>query len=252
MSKDLLTAAYLSTARALVRAILLLVGRLEVRGQENVPPAGPFILVANHLSTIDAPLILAAFPGQQLRVFAGHKWRRHPIIGPLLGLAGAIWVKRGQVDRRALAAAIKALEGGAALGMAPEGTRSRSHVLQRARNGAAFIASRAGVPLLPVGIINTDRFQENLLRLRRSHFQINIGRPFELPDLGTHPDSRRLAAYSELIMAHIACLLPERYHGLYADSPALAALQAGRPAWPAACQAAGIQESADTASPALE
>lgn len=246
MSQNRFTAAYLSLARLLVRAIVALVGRLEIRGQENVPSAGPFILVANHVSKTDAPLALLAFRHHRLRVFAASKWRGNPLFGPLLSLAGAIWVKRGEVDRKALNAALQALQGGEVLGMAPEGTRSRTGVLQRARQGAAYLASHARAPVLPVGIVNSDLFQGNLLRLRRTVFQINIGEPFELPDVGRRPRMKEMAAYTELIMAHIAHLLPKRYHGYYADSQALAALRAGQSPWPAACEAAGLDLTTPT------
>ena len=177
-----------------------------------------------------------------MRVFAASKWRTHPLFGQLLGLSGAIWVRRGEVDRVALAEAVVALKRGEVLGMAPEGTRSRSGVLQRARQGAAYIASRADVPLLPIGLANSDRFLPNVKRLRRTTFQVRIGKPFTLPRFGQRARSRELDAYTELIMAQIADLLPERYHGYYADSPVLAALRSGGDPWLAACQVAGLEE----------
>lgn len=235
------TMAYLSLLKLVVRVILAFVGTLEVKGKQNLPPSGPYLVVTNHLSKVDVALVLVALPQQRMRVFAASKWRRNPLFGPLLALSGAIFVKRGEVDRQALRAAVGALHNGESLGMAPEGTRSRTHVLQKGRQGPAYIASRAQIPLIPIGIINSDQFQTNILRLRRTAFQMNIGRPFELPDLGQRPKSKDLGAYTELIMAHIAALLPERYHGYYADSPALAALQAGEDPWPAACQVVGLE-----------
>jgi hypothetical protein len=69
---------------------------------------------------------------------------------------------------------------------------------------------------------------------------IVIGQPFELPDLGYRPKPRDLEAFTELIMVHIASLLPERYHGYYAGHPALTALKAGQDPWTPISQTAGL------------
>ena len=249
MSRERLELAFMDFARLLVRVLLAVLGRLEIHGQENIPPHGPYIVVANHLSKTDSPITMLALPRQRMHVFAAHKWRRNPLFGPLLSLSGAIFVKRGQVDRKALRTATEVLQRGEILGMAPEGTRSKSGVLQKARRGAAYLASQARVPLLPIGISNSDRFQDNLLHLRRTTFRVNIGPPFELPDLGHKPTIRELNALSELIMVHIANLLPEHYHGHYAGSPALAALREAGDPWPAACRAAGLDLPSNSASP---
>jgi 1-acyl-sn-glycerol-3-phosphate acyltransferase len=89
-------------------------------------------------------------------------------------------------------------------------------------------------------VINSDKFLENLMQLRRTDLEIHIGQPFLLPDLGHKPKGKELEACTELIMGHIAALLPERYHGYYADSPVLTALRAGRDPWSAAQRAAGL------------
>jgi 1-acyl-sn-glycerol-3-phosphate acyltransferase len=236
------TAAYMTVVRAMVGLIAAVVARFKVVGLDNLPPGGPYVIVTNHLSKVDVGVVLLAFPRQRMRVFAADKWRAHPLFGPILGLSGAIWVRRGEVDRKALREALKALEVGQVLGMAPEGTRSRTGVLQKGRQGPAYLASHAGVPLVPVGIINSDRLQSNLLRLRRTDLRVVIGRPFELPNPGNGPKSKELSACTELIMAHIANLLPERYHGVYAGSPVLSAVRAGEDAWAAACAVVGLED----------
>ncbi|GMQ77797.1 MAG: lysophospholipid acyltransferase family protein [Anaerolineae bacterium] len=217
--------------RLIVRIILPFVGPLRVTGQRNIPKAGPYIVAVNHMSKADPPLVLIALPGTTLKFFAGEKWERHLIFGPLMRWAGAIYINRGAVDRRALREALHDLEEGCVFGLAPEGTRSRIGKLLPARDGAAYLATRAKVPILPIGIVNTDQIDRNLRRLRRTPIEVRIGKLFQLPEIEKRPKSSELAAYTHYIMIHIAALLPERHWGYYDDSPALKALIDGEDPW---------------------
>lgn len=237
--------------RGLLNFILLIVGSNRVSGREHVPPGGPFIIVTNHMSMVDAPLLYITFPGMRLRFFAGEKWERHILFGPIMRAVGAIYINRGEVDRRALREALQALEKGSIFGLAPEGTRSKVRKLIEAKDGAAYLASRAQVPVLPVGVVNTDRVWPNLLRLRRTRLETHVGKPFLLP-IGKRAKGAELEAATHLIMVHIANLLPQRYHGYYADSPALAALQRGEDPWPYCLAAAGLAQPDMPPAPAQE
>ena len=218
--------------RLIVRIILPFVGPLRVTEQGYIPEAGPYIVAVNHMSKADPPLLLIAMPGSTLRFFAGENWERHLIIGPLMRWAGAIYINRGEVDRRALREALHSLAEGSVFGLAPEGTRSRIGKLIPARDGAAYLATRANVPILPIGIVNTDQIDRNLRRLRRTPMEVRIGKSFRLPKLERRPMRTELAAYTHFIMIHIAALLPERNWGYYDDSPALIALIDGEDPWP--------------------
>ncbi|MGH2537306.1 MAG: lysophospholipid acyltransferase family protein [Candidatus Promineifilaceae bacterium] len=218
--------------RAIVRIVLALVGSLKVSGREHVPAAGPYIVVVNHMSKADPPLLYLGLPPTRMRFFAAEKWRRHPLFGPLMGWAGAVFVNREEVDRPALRQALKALDAGEVFGLAPEGTRSNVGALIPAREGAAYLASRAGVPILPAALANTDRFGHNLKRLRRTRFELRFGPPFRLPEPNSRVRAAELEAHTHLVMAHIAALLPAHHRGYYADSPALAALLQGEDPWP--------------------
>lgn len=227
--------------RGFIHFLRLLLGSIEVTGSENIPNSGPYIVVVNHMSKADPPLLFIAFPPMRMRFFAGEKWESHLLFGPIMKAVGAIYINRGEVDRTALRQAMEALKNGSVFGLAPEGTRSRVGRLIEAKDGAAYLASRSGVPILPVGVINTDVVGENVKRLRRTEFKVHIGEPFMLPDVGRRAKGKILEAYTHMIMVHIAALLPERYHGYYEGSPALAALQNGEDPWPYCLQVVGAQ-----------
>ena len=200
-------------------------------GRENLPPEGPYMICANHMSFWDTQAILVGMPIVPWKLFAKGEWRNHPIAGPVLRKSGAIFVNRGEADRQAIKEAMEAIEAGHVFGIAPEGTRSKTQQLIEAKDGASYLASRAHIPIVPIAVINTDEWQTNIRRLRWTELKIVIGEPFYLPDLGRRVKSRDLPLFTHLIMVKIAALLPARYHGFYADSPALAALQRGEDPW---------------------
>lgn len=201
--------------KAIIRYLLLLVIRLEVHGRENFPEEGAYIVAPNHISAFDTPTLLIVIP-HMARAFAAEKHRHHPFYAPLLTIMRSIWVRRGEVDRRAIREALEALEQGDVLGVAPEGTRARGpYALQPGKTGVAYLATRADVPVVPVGITGTERVKENLPRLRCTHVQVNVGEPIHLPKSG-RVSGAKLDEYTELIMHRIAALLPEEYRGVYA------------------------------------
>lgn len=229
-----------SILRGIVNIMIIFFVDLKIRGTQNVPEGGPYIIAVNHMSKADPPLLLVAFPGVHLRFFAAEKWNKHIIFGPLLKWGGGIFINRGEVDRRALSQALKALGDGSIFGLAPEGTRSRVGALIRARDGAAYLATRANVPVLPVGVVDTDILGFNMSRFKRTELQVNIGEPFSLPGNGQRAKGSELSAYTHLIMVHIAALLPEKHWGYYADSPALKAYLASEDPWPYCLAAEGL------------
>lgn len=233
------SALLIELERLFIKALLFFFGKLTVIGTENIPEEGPYILAINHMSKADPPLVLLSWPEARIRFFAAEKWEKHIIFGPLMKYSGAVYINRGEVDRKALRAALEALREGEVFGVAPEGTRSRVGALIQARDGTAYLASRARVPIVPVGLVNTDVLGSNMAHLRRTQMETRIGKPFYLPLTTERPKSRELTAYTHLIMVHIAAMIPERYWGFYADSPALAALMKGEDPWPHCVQVAG-------------
>lgn len=203
--------------KKLVQWLFPLLARIQVLGRENFPPSGPYILTTNHLSAYDPPLLMAVCP-HTIRAFAASKHRRNPFYALVLTMAGSIWVRRGEIDREALSGAMKVLERGEVLGMAPEGTRARKiYGLQPGKTGAAYLATRADVPIVPVGLTGTEKIKQNILRLRRTDITLTVGEPFRLPESG-RVCGPKLDEYTEIIMHRIAALLPPEYRGVYNES----------------------------------
>lgn len=186
----------------------------EVVGLHHLPATGPYLVVVNHLSIADPPMVFINIK-QKMVMFAADKWARVPGIRQLAEAVGVIWVARGEADLTAIKAALNVLKSGGIMGMAPEGTRSRTGALQAAKTGAAYLADRAGVPIVPIAITGTEAFQANLKRWRRTPVRFVVGAPFHLPPNG-RAKGEALEAYTTLIMGRLAALLPPAYRGVYA------------------------------------
>lgn len=212
---------------------------LQVTGRENLPSEGPFLVLSNHLGSMD-PLIVVALVPARLRLvgMAASSHRNDFFVGWLMNKCGAIWVRRGEADRRAIRQMVEALESSRVLGMSPEGTRSRTGALIRAKTGAAYIATRANVTLQPVALTGTEKVFLALKRLRRARVTVTYGPPFRLPPRRKESRREHLDYCTELIMARLASMLPPAYRGYYADSPLIvyweqldAAGLSSNPAW---------------------
>ncbi len=200
----------------LLAALLHALTRLRVFGREHVPQSGPLIVASNHISHLDAPLLVALLPWPMEFIAVVDLWQV-PVTGWLIRLYGAIPLRRGEGDRAALRAALAVLDRGGVLGIAPEGRIAPGAALERPQPGAAYLALRSGAPILPVGIAGAERVLENLKRGRRTAVTVRIGAPFLLrPTEGSRRE--RLARAGDEIMAHIAALLPMAYRGVYANS----------------------------------
>jgi 1-acyl-sn-glycerol-3-phosphate acyltransferase len=209
--------------RGLIRLIFNLIARVEVRGYENLPKDGSFVIATNHLGIADVPIAFYALNRWDLFVVIGEKWRDVGLFRWVGKHFNFIFIDRFNPDIKALRKIISLMQKNNILVIAPEGTRSRTGALIEARPGVSYLATKLGRPIVPVGIVGTEdkRLLDNLKRLRRSHIVVTAGIPFSLPPLPRENRDEVLKQYTDEIMCHIAALLPEKHRGVYADHPRL-------------------------------
>ncbi len=206
--------------KTLARAVFVILGRVKVTGTENIPRGRPYVVAVNHISIFDPPFALAFWPRILEAVGAADVFEK-PFQGPLLRLYGAIPVHRGEYDRELIEIILAMLRSGYPLLIAPEGGRSHATAMRRAKPGIGYILDEAQVPVLPVGIVGTtDDFFKNGVALRRPLLELRIGKPFKLPPVEGRGEARRASRQqnADLVMQHVAGLLPPEYRGVYADS----------------------------------
>jgi 1-acyl-sn-glycerol-3-phosphate acyltransferase len=203
---------------------LLTIHRVE--GHRHLPSHGPCIIVANHLSFLDAVLVFALVGGEDMTAWAAEKWENNLIYGTILRLGNAFFVRRGQVDRQALERAADWLRAGKIFGMAPEGTRSRDGGLGRAKPGVAYLASLVDCPVVPIAHWGTESTISSWLRIRRPRIEVRVGPAFRLPPLDPEDRSSSLRRNADEVMCHLAALMPAERWGHYTEHPRLRQLLA--------------------------
>lgn len=204
--------------RPAFRLLFHLLASVKISGQENVPQKGAYLIAFNHISTFDPPFVVVFWPVAPEALGAAEIWER-PGQSTLARLYGGIPVCRGEADRRLLEKMIRVLEAGRPLVIAPEGGRSHAPGMRRGLPGVAYVAEKAHVPVLPVGIIGTtDDFMHKALRLQRPLLEMRIGQPVTLPSIEGREGGHKQALQEnvDLLMRQIAALLPPEYRGVYA------------------------------------
>ena len=206
--------------RTAVGLLFRIGGRIQVSGFDNIPRGTPYVAAINHVSIYDPPLVLCLWP-EVLEAIGAIDVFDKPVQGELLKIYRTIPVHRGEIDRKLIETMLSILQSGRPLMIAPEGGRSHGKGLRRAKPGIGYILDEASVPVIPVGLVGTtDDFLKRALRLRRPFLELHVGKPFMLPPVEGRGEARRLARQrnTDLVMQHIAGLLPHEYRGVYADS----------------------------------
>lgn len=197
--------------------------RLRVEGREHVPTEGGCIFAINHTMGPDYVIVGYASPRQVYYMAKSEIFAFHPWVAALVTAAGAFPVQRGKGDAQAIEQAANVVRSGRVVGMFPEGTRSRSGVLQRGKTGAARIAMLAQAPIVPVVVINSEPVLRDVLKFkRRPLVTVRFGKP--VPCAGSLDNAEDVRRLTTCMMLGMAELLPPERRGYYADVQAVEAL----------------------------
>ncbi len=206
--------------RTVIRGIFHILGRVKITGRENIPYGKPYVVAINHVSIFDPPLAGSFWP-EQLEVIGASDVFEKPGQGQLLKAYGVIPVHRGEYDRALFARIVSVIKAGYPLLIAPEGGRSHVTAMRRAKPGISYIVEQTDVPVIPAAIVGTtEDFWQRAKRGEKPLLEIRIGKPITLPKITAKGAEKHEARQNnaDLVMRHLAGLLPEEYRGVYADS----------------------------------
>jgi 1-acyl-sn-glycerol-3-phosphate acyltransferase len=173
-------AAY-QTVRAIVVGFCRTWCRMRIEGAQHVPAEGAFLLAPVHRSILDTP-ISSGVTRRRMRFMGADKYWKWRPFGRLLSTLGGFPVTRGSADREALQRCITVLQRGEPLVLFPEGERKSGDGVHPLFEGATYIAVKAGVPIIPVGIGGSERAMPKGAKYIRPHkVRVVVGPPIEVP-----------------------------------------------------------------------
>jgi len=190
-------------ARAVVLSVFKVVFRVRVVGQERVPTSGAYIVAPSHRSILDVPF--AAFiTTREIRFLAKDDLWEHPLGARLFDALGAVKVERGTADRGALRVLEAVLAEGSPVAVFPEGTRASGSEITELFAGAAFLAIKLGVPIVPVGIGGSEHILPKGKVFPRIHrVAVSVGHPIEPPVLEGRARRSAAARMTEALHAEL-------------------------------------------------
>jgi 1-acyl-sn-glycerol-3-phosphate acyltransferase len=194
--------------RVLGWGFLWIMGRLRVVGREHVPMTGGVLLASNHVCYADPPLVGCALQ-RQAWFMARADLFTIPVLGAIMRNIKAYPVRRGGADRKALKFTLDLLAAGEAVTIFIEGTRTTDGRLQEPELGAAMLAMRAGVPIVPVAIINGDKMMPRTGGLHRTALIVAFGPPLTFPHLAGRHDREALEEVTLAAIRGIGALMCE-------------------------------------------
>lgn len=172
--------------------------RAAIVGRDRLPRAGGYVLAPSHRSMMDIPFIAAVTP-RRIRYMGKASVFRIPVLGTLFRLLGGFPVARDGTDRKAVRDSVAMLQAGEVVVVYPEGTRQNGPKIQPLQPGAAYLALRAGVPIVPVGMAGTEEIVRSRARRLAPGFArvaVVVGEPIVPPARSTPSVPR--AAVDEL------------------------------------------------------
>ena len=186
---------YQIVSKLFVLPIYKFVFRGHLIGRENIPQKNSFIMVSNHCSLLDPPLLGHAL-GRNISFMAKAELFKIPILGFIIKACGAYPVKRGIVDKSTIKTACKKLSNDNCIGIFIDGTRQKNGRVNKPKQGAALLAFKNQKLLLPVAIVNSHR----LIRFKFfipffSKIVIKVGEPVQPPQSSSKDDLNSVTIY---------------------------------------------------------
>lgn len=195
--------------QTIARAGWSLVGDVDVRGEENIPREGPFLLISNHQSVLD-PILIQAFCPRPLHTMAKSTQFASPAMRWLMTRLNSFPVRRFEIDPQAVRTVLRRLQQGQGVGIYIEGERSWDGELQQPRLGTVRLILRAGVPVVPAAIAGSyERWPRWASGLRRGDVAIRFGAPLRWPAMRRPEREANLQPAAARIMGVLAELLAE-------------------------------------------
>ncbi|MBC8279986.1 MAG: 1-acyl-sn-glycerol-3-phosphate acyltransferase [Chloroflexi bacterium] len=190
---------------------------MDVAGAECVPPFGPLIIVSNHLSLNDPPLLVAAIP-RPLFFIGKQELFKNPIARVLMQAFNVSPFDRSSAGIDAVRVLMQNLERDRSVVIFPEGTRSRDGTLQKGMLGVIYLALKSQAPILPVAVTGTNTFPLWRIPFPLKRMKANIGQPFTLPMIEGTPSRAVMNSMLDMVMGRIAEQLPPELRGVYGDN----------------------------------
>lgn len=207
----------LPVAALVQRILVVLLLRVHAEELKRVPPQGALLAVANHITSLEVPVILSHLYPRKVTGMAKVEAWQNPIFRLLYWIYRIVPVRRGEGDLTAMKESMDRLKEGYMLAMSPEGTRSHDAKLQQGKAGVALLAVRSAAPVLPFAQFGGEHTWKNLRRLKRTDFYLRVGNPFVIDLHGERLNKQNSQQITDEIMYQIAALLPQSYRGYYSD-----------------------------------
>jgi 1-acyl-sn-glycerol-3-phosphate acyltransferase len=199
-----------------LRAITNLICRIDDAELRRVPQNGPLIIYTNHVNILEIPIIYTRLQPRRVHgLVLAERWR-NPVLRWMLDVTQTIPIQRASADVKAIRKGLEMLARGEIIIISPEGTRSHDGTLQPAHPGVILLALHSAAPLLPIAYYGSEKWHENLSRLRRTDFHIRVGKPLRLV---THEEKVTHGVRLQMLdalMQQLSGLLPAEYRGAYA------------------------------------